>query len=310
VFHTKKKWSSSREQRHCREILLKEFLVQYPRLRDGHAAAGNTTAATQPTPAPTIWRKIFPKFLRRYFRFQAPDSNLGNTTAARICDEDLESQFRDCKSFAGKTFYAGDGESTHGGPVTQRTLDAAFKLCAVPVTKRLYALFDPDHAGHFGDYNEYSPDPRCPAIYLSYWDSVMFSIWSHRRLPTEWEWLLEFSARGGKDQPGDAQPLWWWRNYASQLVDYARVVENSGGTTRPLRVLPVIPDPYKIYDMLGKVWEWTSSLLPRDPSSVERVLRGGFFCDDAFYAHSSARGGSDPSYSGSSTGCRVARAEI
>ena len=278
--HEEKTWPGLSGSRSCQQIL-RTFLLQYLHLRDGSAT-------------------------------------VGNTATARICHEDLESQFRDCKSFAGKTFYAGDGESYGSGPVTQRTLDAAFKLCAVPVTKRLYALFDPHHAGQFRsknknedeDYDRYSPDPCCPAIYLSYWDSVMFSIWSHRRLPTEWEWLLEFSARGGKDQPGDAQPLWWWRNYASQLVDYARVVENSGGTTRPLHVLPVIPDPYEIYDMLGKVWEWTSSLWPRDPSSVERVLRGGFFCDDAFYAHSSARGGSDPSYSGSSTGCRVARAEI
>jgi hypothetical protein len=309
MFHTKKKWSSSREQRHCREILLKEFLVQYPRLRDGHAAAGNTTAATQPTPAPTIWRKIFPKFLRRYFRFQAPDTNLGNTTAARTCHEDLESQFRNCESFAGKTFYAGDGKSYGSGPVTQRTLDAAFKLCAVPVTRRLYALFDPHHAGQFGDYDSYSPDPCCPAIYLSYWDSVMFSIWSHSRLPTEWEW--EYAARAGKDQPGNAQPIWWWGNDESQLMEYAWIEGNSEDTTHPVGDLKANPDPYKLYDMLGNVWEWTSSLFsPGDPSSVSLVVRGGSFLCDAILARCSARVVSDPSGSGVSTGCRVARANF
>jgi hypothetical protein len=309
VFHTKNKWSSNREQRPCREILLKEFLVQYPRLRDGHAAAGNTTAATQPTPAPTSWRKIFPKFLRRYFRFQAPDTNLGNTTAAMICHEDLESQFRDCQSFAGKTFYAGDGKSWNSGPVTQRTLDAAFKLCAVPVTKRLYALFDPHHAGEFGGYDTVSPNPRCPAIYLSYWDSVMFSIWSHSRLPTEWEW--EYAARGGKDQPGNAQPIWWWGNDESQLVKYAWVGQDFPGTTHPVGELEANPEPYKLYDMLGNVWEWTSSLFrPGDPSSVSRVVRGGSFHNDAILARCSYRLVLDPSLSLDYTGCRVARADF
>jgi hypothetical protein len=274
--------------------LVRQFLGEYPTLRSGRAPA-----AQQP-PAPTIWRKIFPEFLRRYFR---------KTVAARICHEDLESQFRNCNSFAGKTFYAGDGKSNFSGPVTQMTLDAAFKLCAVPVTRRLYALFDANHAGQFGDYDTVSPSPRCPAIYLSYWDSVMFSIWSHSRLPTEWEW--EYAARGGKDQPGDAQPIWWWGNDRSQLVKYAWVDKNSRGETHPVGELEANPDPYKLYDMLGNVWEWTSSLFsPGDPSSVSLVVRGGSFLCDAILARCSARVVSDPSGSGVSTGCRVARANF
>ncbi len=238
----------------------------------------------------------------------AKDTEGHGTLAARICHEDLESQFRDCKSFAGRTFYAGDGESHGSGPVTQMTLDAAVKLCAVPVTRRLYALFDANHAGQFGDYDTVSPDPCCPAIYLSYWDSVMFSIWSHSRLPTEWEW--EYAARAGKDQPGNAQPIWWWGNDESQLVKYAWLRNNSGGTTHPVGGLRANPKPYELYDMLGNVWEWTSSLFrPGDPSSVSRVVRGGSFHDVAVYARCSFRDGLDPSDS-FFTGCRVARADF
>jgi hypothetical protein len=250
------------------------------------------------------------RFLSEYIALRSgKDAEGHGTLAARICHEDLESQFRDCQSFAGKTSYAGDGESFGSGPVTQMTLDAAFKLCAVPVTRRLYALFDANHAGQFGDYDTVSPSPRCPAIYLSYWDSVMFSIWSHSRLPTEWEW--EYAARGGKDQPGDAQPIWWWGNDRSQLVKYAWVDKNSRGETHPVGELEANPDPYKLYDMLGNVWEWTSSLFsPGDPSSVSLVVRGGSFLCDAILARCSARVVSDPSGSGVSTGCRVARANF
>jgi formylglycine-generating enzyme required for sulfatase activity len=262
-------------------------------------------------------QRILRTFLLQYLYLRDGSATVGNAETATICHEDLESQFRNCESFAGKTFYAGDGKSYGSGPATLMTLDAAFTLCAVPVTRRLYALFDTHHAGQFRtknknkneDYDRYSPDPRCPAIYLSYWDSVMFSIWSHSRLPTEWEW--EYAARAGKDQPGKAQPIWWWGNDESQLVKYAWIRRNSEGTTHPVGDLEANPDPYKLYDMLGNVLEWTSSLFrPGDPSSVSRVVRGGSFRSDAVLARCSRRSGSVPSVSDHDTGCRVARADF
>ena len=254
----------------CGQIL-RQFLGEYPVLKSGRNSAGE----------------------------QTPD--------AAICAEDLESQFRDCESFPGRTFYAGDGKSWQSGPATEMSLEAGFQLCSVPVTRRLYALFDPRHADQHADYDKYSPEPRCPAIYLSYWDSVMFSVWAHGRLPTEWEW--EYASRGGQDRAGKKQPTWWWGNDESQLVKYAWVSDNSGICTHP--VGNKAANDFGLHDMLGNVWEWTSSRYDvTDSTSVSRVDRGGSFLGAAINARCSSRGVVDPSYSNDYTGCRVARAEI
>jgi formylglycine-generating enzyme required for sulfatase activity len=187
------------------------------------------------------------------------------------------------------------------------SLEAGFQLCSVPVTRRLYALFDPRHADQHDDYDKYSPEPRCPAIYLSYWDSVMFSVWAHGRLPTEWEW--EYASRGGQDRAGNDQPIWWWGNDESQLVKYAWVSDNSDICTHPVGDKPA--NGFGLHDMLGNVWEWTSSRYDvTDSTSVSRVVRGGSFFIDAILARCSRRADDDPSSSDDDSGCRVARAEI
>jgi hypothetical protein len=252
-------------------------------------------------------QNILRTYLLEYLRYRDARGPVGNAETAAICAEDLESQFRDCQSFPGRTFYAGDGASYGRGAVTKMSLEAGFQLCSVPVTRRLYALFDPRHAGQHEAYDEFSPKPRCPAIYLSYWDSVMFSVWAHGRLPTEWEW--EYASRGGQDRAGKDQPIWWWGNDESRLSHYAWVNENSEGHTQAVGQKP--GNPFGLCDMLGNVWEWTSSRYDvTDSTSVSRVVRGGSFPRDAFRARCSIRDGLDPSYSYFVTGCRVARAEI
>jgi formylglycine-generating enzyme required for sulfatase activity len=252
-------------------------------------------------------QNILRTFLLEYLRYRDARGPVGNAETAAICEEDLESQFRDCQSFPGRTFYAGDRKNFRSGPATEMSLAAGFQLCSVPVTRRLYALFDPRHAGQHSDYDQFSPEPRCPAIYLSYWDSVMFSVWAHGRLPTEWEW--EYASRGGQDRAGNDKPIYWWGNDQSQLVEYAWVRDNSGDRTHP--VGQKTANGFELRDMLGNVWEWTSSRYNvTDSTIVSRVVRGGSFLHDAVLARCSRRVGSDPSDSNHDTGCRVARAEI
>ncbi|MFN9288165.1 MAG: formylglycine-generating enzyme family protein, partial [Planctomyces sp.] len=120
----------------------------------------------------------------------------------------------------------------------------------MPVTRRLYALFDPRHAAQFADYNQYSPSGRCPAIYLTFWDSWMLSVWLHGRLPSEWEW--EYAARGPQDLSSDEQPIWWWGDDWSELGKHAWHYDNSDGHAHEVGTRKT--NPYGLYDMLGNVW--------------------------------------------------------
>ena len=250
-------------------------------------------------PSTNRYRQIVNQFFGEYPQFR-------NGIHRQLCKEDLERHWKHCDSAAGKRFRTGHPEESNN-PVQDRHLEVAFEISAVPVTRRLYALFDPRHAAQFADYNRYSPSGRCPAIYLTFWDSWMLSVWLHGRLPSEWEW--EYAARGPQDLSSDEQPIWWWGDDWSELGKHAWFEVNSRGHAHEVGTRK--PNPYGLYDKLGNVWEWTSSLYaPEDPIRVGRVLRGGSFRSGAIHARCSCRDGGGPSGSTHSVGCRLARAAI
>ncbi|MFM7168523.1 MAG: formylglycine-generating enzyme family protein, partial [Planctomycetaceae bacterium] len=265
-----------------------------------HAIEQAQATASVTPPKSNMCRRIVNEFLSDYPKLRAGDQR-------QLCQEDLEQHWKHCDSAAKRAFRAGHAVESDNQPQL-RTLEAAFELCAIPVTQRLYALFDPGHAALFADYQQYSPRPRCPAVYLNFWDAWMLSIWLHARLPNEWEW--EYAARGPQDLSAEKQPIWWWGDEESQLPDHAWVDENTGGeATREVGTRK--PNPYGLFDMLGNVWEWTDSMYDsEDPNRVGRVLRGGSFLCDAILARCSARFGYAPSASRHSCGCRLARAAI
>lgn len=258
----------------CRRVAV-EFLSEYPRLRDGASDRW--------------WQRWFRRF---------------GSSRSRICNEDLESQWKSCDTAKEKKFWAGDGISFGSSPPEEKTLQRAFQLCAIPVTRRLYALFDGNHERDFDDYGKYSPELRCPAIYLSWWDAVMVSIWLHGGLLDEWEW--EYACRGGKSHGGAKQDVWWWGDDESQLEKYAWIMLNSKVQTHEVGQKEA--NPYELLDMLGNVWEWTSSLWSE--SENRRVVRGGSFLLASDDARASIRFFYDPSGSGHGIGCRVARADF
>ena len=186
----------------------------------------------------------------------------------------------------------------------KKKLTRSFSLCAIPVTRRLYALFDVYHEQDFEDYKNFSPLPRCPAIYVSYWDALMVSIWLHGGLLDEWEW--EYACRGGASDSGDKQPMWWWGNDETRLEEHAWIYWNSEGRTQVVGRRTA--NAYGLYDMLGNVIEWTSSLWSEKGNS--RVVRGGSFRGGSDGAKCSSRDYGNPSGSIRGTGCRVARADF
>lgn len=88
--------------------------------------------------------------------------------------------------------------------------------------------------------------------------------WDYR-LPTEQEW--ENAA-----QSCDSQ----------SIMDIAWCYENSNNQTRPIG--SKLPNKLGLYDMLGNVWEWTSTM-----NGSGRVLRGGGWYNGARYLRSGVR---------------------
>lgn len=127
-------------------------------------------------------------------------------------------------------------------------------------------------------------------------------------LPSEAQW--EQAARAGTSTG------WFFGNDPRLLDDYAWHAGNSGGE------IPMVarkkPNPWGLHDMLGTVWEWTSSwaasVLPgtpqtdyRGPSSgTYRVFRGGSWFHPPRCSRCASRSYIYPTQRGNSIGFRVA----
>lgn len=122
---------------------------------------------------------------------------------------------------------------------------------------------------------------RLPVVHVSHNDAAAFAMWCGGRLPTEVEW--EHAARGGQsdvrypwgdDEPDSADPKCHFGQADSPEAD-------------PEKVGPVAADAfaangYGLYNMVGNVWEWTSSSADEECGSIgslvpRKTLKGGSY---------------------------------
>jgi len=233
--------------------------------------------------------------------------------ASKIIEEDLEGQYENIPEPAhGWSRVAVGHKDYPDNPPHTVALKGPYEVSAYPVTRRLYRLFDPWHEVVFqGDLHRYSPDPRCPAIDITWYDAMMFAAWVSARLMDEYEW--EYCCRSDIGD-GDLQktPLekYFWKDDldGSKLKDHAWVSENSQGRTWPVDAKQdgLHTNEFRLVDTLGNVSEWTASTYAK--GGVPRVLRGGSFLNNGRYASASCRHRHYPTITIIDFGFRVARA--
>ena len=108
------------------------------------------------------------------------------------------------------------------------------------------------------------------------------------RLPTDEEWELA---------EGDAMEI-------TPLANIAWYWKNSGEKTHPVALKKA--NNYGLYDVLGNVWEWTSTRSWRNLWS-SRVIRGGSWYNFAWNLRSAARFSGFPGGGSSYVGFRLVR---
>lgn len=237
---------------------------------------------------------------------------------------EIEKEYQSTDAFisipAGSCFIgsASDDPEAEENEKPQRELETGeYSISRYPVTNAEYARFVL-YTGH--EPLEHWEEGRVPeglenhpVVLVSYKDAEAYCRWfsritkRHCRLPTEEEW--ERAARG--DCP-EKRRYPWGDDFKP---DHCNTKElGLEGTTPVYKFEQTNRSPFQVVDMVGNVWEWTSSWYERYPDSdyhtfsygrTYRVVRGGSWHHSCHDARLSCRGRYEPDIKRKYLGFRV-----
>jgi len=134
-------------------------------------------------------------------------------------------------------------------------------------------------------FDQWQPlNPDAPVTHVSYWEAEAYCHWAGRRLPTEQEWEVAALANR-KSDPFQRYP---WGN---QSPEPSHADMNANGMAQnPVSDYPAGDSPFGCRQMIGTVWEWTSSqFFPYDGFCIDMYP---FMSTLQFGDHKVSRGGS------------------
>jgi hypothetical protein len=170
------------------------------------------------------------------------------------------------------------GEFRYGIKKKRKIISSPFIIGKYPVTNAQFKLFidaNPYYKIPVNWNNKSRIYPKDeanhPVRYITWADTIAFCDWANCRLPTQEEW--EKAARG---EDGLIYP---WGN---KWMDGKFV--NLGDSTTPVDKYPESVSPYGVWDMLGNIEEWTSSVIEEEIGYGDdlinfRILRGWNYLD-------------------------------
>lgn len=216
------------------------------------------------------------------------------------------------------TFQMGRNDSVPTeGPAHQVTINR-FAMDKTEVTNAEYAQFvkQTNHAPpeQWGSVKAPVGQELLPVNNVSYEDAVAFAAWRSKRdgvtyrLPTEEEW--EYAARNG-----DKDNLYPWGN--TWAAGRAATAEAGVGKEQPVGTYPQGANRWGVQDLIGNVWEWTSSKasvykgnnLNLPPQYQEWIVaRGGSYSSTSNKVSGSLRDWFAPNYKNPVLGFRLVKA--
>lgn len=136
-----------------------------------------------------------------------------------------------------------------------------------------------------------------PVSHVSFYEAAAYSKWAGKRLPTEAEWEKAACFNPTKER----RTAFPWGNDRPG-VDLANLLENQHWSVSPIGSFPEGRSPYGCHQMIGDVWEWTSSDYAPYPGFRsefdeyndkwfigQKVLRGGSFATPASHIRTTYR---------------------
>src|SRR5436190_15145201 len=136
-----------------------------------------------------------------------------------------------------------------------------------------------------------------PVSHVSYYEASAFAKWAAKRLPTEAEW--ERAACLASDR--ESCRLFPWGNEVVEVTK-GNLFENGLWTVAPIGAFPEGQNPFGCHQLIGDVWEWTTSDYVPYPGFKsefdeyndkwfvnQKVLRGGSFATPQLHIRSTYR---------------------